>query len=73
MSIQLKLQNPYIDANGNVRENLQIHYAEDEFGKRYYIKQVETGCEYEEAVDVVPCRYTYVATNKKIEDETATN
>lgn len=73
MSIQLKLQNPYTDANGNVRENLEMHYAEDEFGQRYYIKQVETSCEYEEAVDVVPCRYTYVATNKIIEDKITTN
>lgn len=69
MSIQLKLQNPYTDANGNVRENLEMHYAEDEFGKRYYIEQIETGIEYAEAVDVVPCRYNYIATNKMIEDE----
>ena len=28
--------------------------------------QVETGIEYEEAVDVVPCRYTYIETDKEI-------
>jgi hypothetical protein len=31
---------------------------------------VETGIEYEEAIDVIPCRYTYVVTNKKIEEIT---
>ena len=29
--------------------------------------QVETGIKYAEAVDVVPCRYTYVETDEKIE------
>ena len=31
--------------------------------------QVETGIEYEEAVDVVPCRYTYEETDKLVGDE----
>lgn len=51
-----------------IKEKLIRHYAEDENGVKYYIKQVETGIEYDEAIDVIPCRYTYVATNKKIED-----
>ena len=32
------------------------------------LKQVETGIEYSEAVDVVPCRYTYEETDKPIEE-----
>lgn len=45
------------------------HYAEDEQGNKYYIKQVETGIEYAEAVDIIPCRYSYVVTEKRIEEE----
>lgn len=45
------------------------HYAEDEQGVKYYIKQVETGVEYDEAIDIIPCRYTYVVTDKLVEDE----
>lgn len=44
------------------------HYAQDEQGVKYYIKQVETGVEYSEAVDIIPCRYIYVVTDKKIEE-----
>lgn len=52
-----------------LENNLIKHYAEDSQCNKYYIKQVETGIEYEEAIDVIPCRYTYVVTNKKIEEE----
>lgn len=45
------------------------HYAEDEQGNRYYVKQVETGVEYSEAVDIIPCRYNYVVTEKAVEDD----
>ena len=45
------------------------HYAEDEQGNEYYIKQVETGVEYSEAVDIIPCRYNYIVTDKLIEEE----
>jgi hypothetical protein len=51
-----------------LENNLIKHYAEDSLGNRYYIKQVETGIEYEEAIDVIPCKYTYVVTDKKIEE-----
>ena len=51
-----------------LENNLIKHYAEDSQGNKYYIRQVETGIEYEEAIDVIPCRYTYVVTNKKIEE-----
>ena len=64
--IELKKQYPYIDFNGKENVKLIKTYAEDENGNKYYIKQVETGTEYSEAVDVIPCRYTYVATDKLI-------
>ena len=35
-----------------------------------YILQVETGFEYVDAVDVLPCRYTYEETDHDIEDIT---
>ena len=43
--------------------------TEDSQGNKYYILQVETGIEYSEAIDVIPCRYTYVVTDKKVEEE----
>ena len=51
-----------------IDDKLIKHYAEDSQGNKYYIKQVETGIEYDEAIDVIPCRYTYSVTDKKIED-----
>ena len=45
------------------------HYAEDGQGVKYYIKQVETGVEYSEAVDVLPCRYSYVVTDKVVRND----
>ena len=66
--IEVKEQYPFIDENGNEREKLVKHYAENEDGERFYIKQVETGFEYAEAVDVYPCKYTYEATEKKFEE-----
>ena len=44
-------------------DTLIRHYSND--GK--VLLQVETGIEYEEAVDVVPCRYTYKETDRQIE------
>ena len=38
-----------------------------------YILQVETNIEYDEAYDVIPCRYTYTETEKEIVDETKDN
>ena len=32
-----------------------------------YILQVETNVKYDEAYDVIPCRYTYVETEEEIE------
>lgn len=51
-----------------INNRLEKHYAEDENGVRYYILQVETRVEYAEAIDLVPCRYTYKATDKIIEE-----
>lgn len=45
--------------------NFVKHYSDSGFK----IKQVETGILYEEANDVVPCRYTYEETNEPINQE----
>ena len=34
-----------------------------------YILQVETNTKYDEAYDVIPCRYTYIETEEEIEKE----
>ena len=47
-----------------VSERLVRHYSDEGF----YIKQIETGIEYSEAVDVVPCKYTYEETDKPLEE-----
>lgn len=65
--IELKTQYPYIDSNGVSHNNLIKHYAEDSEGNQYYIKQNETGVVYASAIDVYPCKYTYSATDNKIE------
>lgn len=44
------------------------HYAEDNNGVKHKIKQVETGVVYDEAVDLIPCKYNYVETIDKIEE-----
>ena len=67
--IELKTQYPYVDYNGNLRSDLIKHWAEDENGKHYCILQVETGLEYDEAVDMNPCKYTYQATDKPVDEE----
>jgi hypothetical protein len=36
-------------------------------GKNLKILQVETGVVYDDAVDAVPCRYTYTETNEHID------
>lgn len=65
---KLKVEYPFIEENGNENSSLIKHYAENEKGEKFFILQVETGLEYYEAVDVYPCRYTYKATDKKIEE-----
>lgn len=46
--------------------NKFIHTYSD---KGFYILQVETNIKYDEAYDIIPCPYTYVETNEKIERE----
>ena len=49
-------------------ENLPMcirHYSDS----GYKIRQVETGELYNDAVDVVPCQYTYEETDEPIDDE----
>ena len=50
-----------IEVNGRV-----LIKHESDSGK--YIRQVETGREYPSAVDVIPCRYTYVETEREIDE-----
>ena len=46
-------------ADGRIR-----HYSNQNFK----IRQIETGIVYDEAVDVIPCRYTYEETDEQIEE-----
>ena len=41
------------------------HYSDE----GYYIRQVETGNMYEDAVDYIPCRYTYEETDVPIPEK----
>lgn len=41
------------------------HYSDE----GYKIRQIETGSIYDDAIDVVPCRYTYEETDIPVEDE----
>lgn len=36
---------------------------------KYYILQVETNSKYDEAYDIIPCKYTYEETEELIEEE----
>ena len=51
-----------------------VEYLKDNTLVRHYsdenktLLQVETGLEYDEAIDVVPCQYTYVETDNLIEN-----
>ena len=57
-------QHPYIDESGAERPELIKHYSD----QGLYIKQVETGIEYESAIDVYPCVYTYEETENPIKE-----
>lgn len=58
-------QYPFIDEQGQEHNDLIKHYSDD--GKM--IIQTETGIEYDEAIDVVPCRYTYEEVEKENNNE----
>lgn len=55
------LQSELIENGKRIR-----HWSDEGF----YILQVETGIQYEDAVDIIPCRYTYRETETPIESET---
>lgn len=46
----------------------QKQYRKTYSDSGYFIKQVETGIYYSEAVDVLNAEYTYIETNEKIEE-----
>ncbi len=55
-------------------EHLVRHWASDsKSGEEatHYLRQVETNILYSDAVDVIPCQYTYEATETPIEEETS--
>lgn len=53
----------------NLTDEFIRHYSDE--GKK--IRQLETGVLYDEAVDVVPCRFTYEETDIDAEFITDTN
>ena len=50
----------------NIGSRTLLHTYSD---NNKYILQVETNTKYDEAYDVIPCRYTYVETEEEIENE----
>ena len=46
-------------------ETLVRHYSD----KGVKLKQVETGIVYDEAVDLIPCQYTYEETEEHVETD----
>lgn len=50
-----------------LNERLVRHYSDE----KKMMLQVETGIEYADAIDVIPCRYTYVETENLIPEEEA--
>ncbi len=51
-----------------VKEDINGRLIKHSSDNGLYIRQVETGIEYAEAIDVIPCRYTYEETDKPIEE-----
>lgn len=45
--------------------NTFLHTYSD---SNFYIEQIETGNIYNEAYDVIPCKFTYKETDQKIEE-----
>ena len=48
-----------------LNERLVRHYS----NKGVKVKQVETGIVYDEAIDLIPCKYTYEETNQQLQAE----
>ena len=55
----MAVQFEYVENGERIR-----HYSD----RNFKIRQIETGVIYDDAVDVLPCRYTYEETNEPIED-----
>lgn len=67
--VELKTEYPFKREDGSLDYGLIRHYAVDENGEHFYIKQLETGLLYGEAVDIYPCPYTYMpVADKCVED-----
>ena len=49
-----------------IDDGTRIHHYSDE---GFMIKQIETEILYEDAIDIVPCRYTYEETDEPIPPE----
>jgi hypothetical protein len=58
-------QYPYIDETGAEHDNLVKTYSDA--GKT--ILQVETNCEYDEAIDIYPSKYTYQETEHDVQED----
>lgn len=56
---------PYVDISGKEYPNLIRHYSD----KKKTIKQVETGVEYTDAIDIYPCKYNYIESENDIIEE----
>lgn len=56
---------PYDD--GRVRHWANETESAGDTTATYRIRQIETGIVYDDAVDVIPCRYTYEVTDEPIE------
>lgn len=56
---EIMTEHPVVDENGYLYYNLIKHYARDENGAKYSLIQNETGAEYEDPIDMFPCKYTY--------------
>lgn len=52
-----------------IENDSRVHHYSD---SGYKIRQNETGITYDDAIDVVPCRYTYEETDEPIEEPEAT-
>ena len=48
----------------NIGSRTLLHTYSD---SNKYILQVETNTKYDEAYDIIPCRYTYIETEEEIE------
>ena len=64
--IMIHTQYPFVDENGTVHNNLIKTWTDDESKT---LLQVETGQNYDEAIDIYPCPYTYEEVDKPAEEE----